>query len=104
MASGYNNKHCEYIWKLLPLILSSVSSTLQIALCYFDLKDALVLDPDHAEACQIMSEFRQEADRCHTSAVQLALQKRHRDALHKISMAIEYDPTHAEFHNIRCDD
>ena len=83
---------------------AAVPSTLQIALCYFDLKDALVLDPDHAEARQIMTEFRQEADRCHTSAVQLALQKRHRDALHKISMAIEYDPTHAEFHNIRCDD
>ena len=74
---------------------------LQIALCYYDLKDALALDPDHAEAKQIMEEFKQEAESCHTSAVQLALQNRHRDALQKISSAIEYDPTHANYHNIR---
>ncbi|KAF6022679.1 TTC16 [Bugula neritina] len=72
-----------------------------ISLCYYDLKDALALDPDHLEAQQIMDGFRKEAEHCHTSAVQLALQGRHRDALHQISTAIEYDPTQAEFHNIR---
>ncbi|XP_067939514.1 tetratricopeptide repeat protein 16-like [Watersipora subatra] len=72
-----------------------------IALCYYDLKDALALDPEHAEAKQIMAEFRAEAESCRTSAVQLALQNRHRDALQKISSAIEYDPTHANFHIIR---
>lgn len=74
---------------------------MQIALCYYDLKDALTLDPEHAEAKQIMEEFRKEAEQCHTSAIQFALQNRHRDALQKISSAIEYDPTHANFHNIR---
>lgn len=48
-----------------------------------------------------MTMFKQEAEVNHTAAIQQALQGRHRDALHKISLAIEYDPTHAEYHNIR---
>lgn len=45
-------------------ILSNISqfSPLQLTLCYYDVKDALVLDPDNAEAKSLMKNLEKRAN------------------------------------------
>ena len=46
------------------MILSDVEITflvLQTTLCYYDIKDALGLDPDHREASKLMLQLEQRA-------------------------------------------
>lgn len=72
-----------------------------ISLCYYDVKDALEIDPEHVEAGRMLAGMEAEADRCHATALRLNLQGRLRDATEKISSAIEYNPTRPEYHVIR---
>lgn len=70
-------------------------------LCYYDVKDALAIDPDHEEAQNLMKNLEDRSFDLKKQAMTLNLLSRHRDALQKISIAIETNPSVAEFHNIR---
>ncbi|KAK7478800.1 hypothetical protein BaRGS_00030011 [Batillaria attramentaria] len=70
-------------------------------LCYYDVKDALALQPDHPEARQMMSSLEQKAAENRLQAMQLNIAGKHREALQKISIAIETNPSVAEYHVLR---
>ena len=74
---------------------------LQTTLCYYDVKDALSLDPDHQEALVLMANLEVKAEELKQQATQLNLVNRHRDALQKISIAIETNPSVPEYHILR---
>ena len=73
----------------------------QITLCYYDVKDALSISPDHAEAQKLIGLLQARAQTLKTQAMQLNLMGRTREALQKISIAIETDPSFADFHILR---
>ncbi|KAL4219087.1 Tetratricopeptide repeat protein 16 [Mactra antiquata] len=70
-------------------------------LCYYDVKDALGLDPSHPEAGRMMEKLQGIATSNKRQAMQLNLMRKHREALQKISIAIETDPAVADFHVLR---
>lgn len=70
-------------------------------LCYYDVKDALGLNPDHSEARKMMDKLESVAQDNKRQAMHLNLLSKHRDALQKISIAIETDPAVADFHVLR---
>ena len=74
---------------------------LQTTLCYYDIKDALQLDPDHAEGRGMMERMEKRAQDSKYTAMQLNLMGKHREALQKISIAIETNPAVADFHVLR---
>ena len=65
------------------------------------MRDALDLEPEHSEAKEMLIGLEQQAESYKDQAVRLALTSRHREALQKISAAIETNPTVTEFHNLR---
>ena len=73
----------------------------QITLCYYDVKDALSIDPAHPEANKLMDLLLARAQTLRMQATQLNLMGRTREALQKISIAIETDPSYADFHILR---
>lgn len=74
---------------------------MQTTLCYYDVKDALGLDPEHPEASRMMGKLQKVAQDNKRQAMQLNLMAKHREALQKISIAIETDPAVADFHVLR---
>ena len=76
-------------------------STFQTTLSYYDVKDALNLQPDHPEAMKLMKVLEEYANEMRQQAVLLSLQQRPRDSLQKISLAIDTNPSVAEFHVLR---
>ncbi|GFR68898.1 tetratricopeptide repeat protein 16 [Elysia marginata] len=70
-------------------------------LCYYDVKDAIVLDPEHEEAKSIMAAIVKRANASKLQAMQLNIAGKHREALQKISIAIETNPSVADFHVLR---
>ena len=70
-------------------------------MCYYDVKDALALEPENSEALEMMERLKVKAKEMKQQAVQLNLVHRHRDALQKISMAIETDPSQPDYHITR---
>ncbi|XP_013419989.1 tetratricopeptide repeat protein 16 [Lingula anatina] len=70
-------------------------------LCYYDIKDALALSPDHPEALKLKKKLEDKAEDCKHHAVQLTINGKLRDALQKISLAIETNPSIAEYHVLR---
>lgn len=70
-------------------------------LCYYDVKDALGLEEDHPEAGRMMDKLQKVAQENKRQAMQLNLMGKHREALQKISIAIETDPAIADFHVLR---
>ena len=80
---------------------SFYSQYFQTTLCYYDAKDALGLDPEHPEACRMMKRLQKVAQDNKRQAMQLNLTGKHREALQKISIAIETDPAVADFHVLR---
>ncbi|XP_033728912.1 tetratricopeptide repeat protein 16-like isoform X2 [Pecten maximus] len=70
-------------------------------LCYYDIKDALSLDEGHVEAKKMMAHLERRAQENKAQAVQLNLAGKHREALQKISIAIETNPNMADFHVLR---
>lgn len=73
----------------------------QTTLCYYDVKDALAIDPAHHEAQRLKILLEGRAQELKQQATQLNLLGRHRDALQKISIAIETNPSVADFHVLR---
>ncbi|XP_061164598.1 tetratricopeptide repeat protein 16-like isoform X1 [Saccostrea echinata] len=70
-------------------------------LCYYDIKDAIQVDPDHQEAKAMMEKMEKRAQDNKREAMQLNLMGKHREALQKISIAIDTDPVVADFHVLR---
>ncbi|XP_071948194.1 tetratricopeptide repeat protein 16-like [Antedon mediterranea] len=70
-------------------------------LCYYDLKDALSLDPNQEEAKTLMKQLEEKADEYRSNCIQQQLQGRFKDALQKITNAIDYNPTVPEYHILR---
>lgn len=73
----------------------------QTTLCYYDVKDAMKLNEDHPEAKAMMIKLEKRALENKHHAMQLNLLGKHREALQKISVAIETDPAVADFHVLR---
>lgn len=65
------------------------------------MKDALSVDPQHQEAVKLRAQMQQRAEELKKEAVQLTLMKRRREALQKISLAIETNPSVADYHILR---
>ena len=74
---------------------------MQATLCYYDVKDALALDPEHEQANTLMRQLEEKALEFRQQSTNMSLTGRFRDALQKISISIETNPSVAEFHNIR---
>ncbi|KAK2567014.1 Tetratricopeptide repeat protein 16 [Acropora cervicornis] len=70
-------------------------------LCYYDVKDALALAPDNKEAKTLMASLEKRAKDSRQQAVQLHLVGKYKEALAKISIAIETNPSVADFHVFR---
>ncbi|KAJ7378083.1 Tetratricopeptide repeat protein 16 [Desmophyllum pertusum] len=70
-------------------------------LCYYDVKDALALAPDNAEAKTLMASLEKRAKDSRQQAIQLHLVGKVKEALSKISIAIETNPSVADFHVFR---
>lgn len=70
-------------------------------LCYYDVKDALALAPDNTEAKTLMASLEKRAKDSRQQAIQLHLVGKVKEALSKISIAIETNPSMAEFHIFR---
>ena len=62
------------------------------------LKIPFSLDPDHEEATRMMDALTSHADELQQQASQIQLLGRYRDALQKISLAIETNPSVADYH------
>jgi hypothetical protein len=73
----------------------------QITLCYYDVKDALAIDEDHTEAKRLMKVLEEHSVELKDKAMKLNLLGQYRDALQKISLAIETNPSQAEYHILR---
>ncbi|EDO34517.1 predicted protein, partial [Nematostella vectensis] len=70
-------------------------------LCYYDVKDALVLSPDNEEAKTLMNSLHKRANDSKLQAEQLFLVGKVKEALTKISIAIETNPSIPEYHVFR---
>lgn len=70
-------------------------------LCYYDVKDVLALAPDNKEAKTLMASLEKRAKDSRQQAVQLHLVGKYKEALAKISIAIETNPSVADFHVFR---
>ena len=87
--------------KLPDLLQQYMWLSLQTTLCYYDLKDALALCDGHEQANKLMVELQSKADDFKQQSTNMSLTGRFRDAMQKISIAIETNPSVAEYHNIR---
>uniref|UniRef100_A0A1I8J5W5 TPR_REGION domain-containing protein n=1 Tax=Macrostomum lignano TaxID=282301 RepID=A0A1I8J5W5_9PLAT len=67
-------------------------------LAYYDAKDALAISPGHSGAAQMRDYLFESARNYGRQAVELAINGRLREAHKKASLAIDMDPSVAEFH------
>ena len=65
------------------------------------MRDALALNPEQEEACMMMKQLEERAAESRNLSVQLQLQGKLKDALNKITTAIETNPSVAEYHLLR---
>lgn len=73
----------------------------QTTLGYYDVKDALGLDPSHPEAVKMINKLEQTATECKLHATKLYMIGKHREAVQRISAAIETNPSVADYHVLR---
>ncbi|XP_071802122.1 uncharacterized protein [Asterias amurensis] len=71
------------------------------SLCYYDLKDAIALDPDREEAQNLMVALEAKAAESRDHAVRLQLQGKLKEAMNKITAAVETNPAVADYHLLR---
>lgn len=74
---------------------------LQTALCYYDTRDALHVDPDHSEARQILQVLEERSVDLKNQSVRLTITGRNKEALQRLTSAIEVDPSNPELHILR---
>lgn len=65
------------------------------------MKDALGLNPEHTEAQSMMANLEKRARDNKMQALKLNLAGKHREAMQKVSIAIETNPNVADFHVLR---
>ncbi|CAL1536379.1 unnamed protein product [Lymnaea stagnalis] len=70
-------------------------------LCYYDIKDALSLDPNHTEALAMMKTMTNRSNTNKLQAMHLNIAGKHREALQKMTIAIETNPSVADYHVLR---
>ncbi|XP_050389165.1 tetratricopeptide repeat protein 16 [Patella vulgata] len=70
-------------------------------LCYYDVKDALNIDENHSVAKEMMYSLEKAAEDSKKQAMQLNILGKHREALQKISIAIETNPAVSSYHVLR---
>ena len=74
---------------------------LQSSACYYDVTNALNLDRNHEEALSYKIALEENAASLKDSAVKLTLLSRNREAVQKLNLAIQANPSVAEFHVLR---
>lgn len=72
-----------------------------VTLAYYDIKDALSLNERHTEARKMIDDMKKRSEQLHKEAIHLNIRNRLRDALQKVSLAIETDPSRSEYHLLR---
>ncbi|CAF0762254.1 unnamed protein product [Didymodactylos carnosus] len=70
----------------------------KLALCFYDIRDALLLNETHAVARKMMITLKQTSSDLRDSAVHTCIIDRLTDALALISLAIDLYPIEAEYH------
>ncbi|XP_036454650.1 tetratricopeptide repeat protein 16 [Colossoma macropomum] len=73
----------------------------QAALCYYDLKAALRLNPSCADALSLLEEMKEAAECSQQQAVSKAVEGELTDALSKITTAVEKNPEKAQYYLFR---
>jgi len=73
----------------------------QISDCYDDVVSALSIDKGHSGASALKNVLDAAAEELKDEAVKLALVGRHKDALFKLTKAIETNPSISDFHILR---
>lgn len=63
---------------------------LKFSRAYFDLKEALSIEPENEKANRMITDLRESADRFRNSGVILGLNNRLPDGIMKLTQAIEY--------------
>ncbi|XP_063000699.1 tetratricopeptide repeat protein 16 [Elgaria multicarinata webbii] len=64
---------------------------------FFNLRDALALDPEHSEARAMLAKLRKEAQKSKDEAVNKAVKGNLQASLLKINRAIDYNPVEAKY-------
>ncbi|XP_078484235.1 tetratricopeptide repeat protein 16-like [Ciona intestinalis] len=72
-----------------------------LTLCYYDVRDALSLDSEQPEAKKMMKEIHEKAERGKQQAVSLTIQGKLQEALSKITVSVEADPSRPDYHVFR---
>ena len=65
--------------------------------CFYDVHRALDLDPDNGKAMDIVNELNSSAEECRSVAINQALSGNLTEAISKITVAIDTNPTVAEY-------
>ncbi|XP_030063811.1 tetratricopeptide repeat protein 16 [Microcaecilia unicolor] len=73
----------------------------QVNLCFQDVKAALALEPDHSGAQALRGKLMTQAGEAKVLAISRVLEGKLHEALHKISLAIESQPSEAQYYVIR---
>jgi len=68
-----------------------------ITKCFYDVHKALELDPDNLQASNIVEELNKSAEDCRSVAVNQALSGNLAEAINKITVSIDTNPTIAEY-------
>nr|XP_039259646.1 tetratricopeptide repeat protein 16-like [Styela clava] len=71
------------------------------SLCYYDLRDALVLEPLQPQANKLLQELQSRAAESRKVASTLTIEGKLHEAINRTTAAIETDPSVAEFHVFR---
>ena len=72
-----------------------------MTLCSYDIRDALTLDGKHPEALKLRQKLLNKSMENRKLAMQLSALGKDKEALQKISIAIEMDPEDAQYHVLR---
>ena len=67
-------------------------------MCFYDVRDALLIQMDHVEGRRLMQQIEDNAEQLRNQSLILSLNNRVSDALAKITSAISLNPEKAEYH------
>lgn len=100
IEAGRSNKN----WANAPLFVLRARLHLQFnnaSLAYYDVQDALQVDPILPQALKLLEEMQGKSENYKNQAVTLALELRFGEAIGKMNLAIESDPSRAHLHIYR---
>jgi tetratricopeptide (TPR) repeat protein len=67
-------------------------------MCYFDLKNALKLDPNNEEGSLLLEQLKSTGEDLRNSGLVLSLNNRVQDAINKMTGAITFNPEKSDYH------